>query len=381
MLSLSAYSLITIINLLFSGFLQLGVTTKCLNFIASSGTTGEVKFVNEVFNVDTLILHVPLEHDYGYITSICLGPNETILISYYRDSSIYQYNANGSFLRKIGRKGQGPGEFQRPWYIVTDKDDDIYIGDFLSRRITQFDSYGNFKRIIQLSQMINGLVITENAIFINDYINAVYNAENNIYCFDREGVCNNKFGELSQTGKLLKNFPFRPQGPYLSFFNDNIYHSDYADYSIRKYNLDGKLIETFNSKPEFWESPAKADCKKLPNPQTVTPDLMKVFKQFQNKFDQYTIANWINVISPGLVVQCIKKTSSPILDSTIIVYDLDGHILHKGLKFFQYKKDNQITGLLPLQNSGFCYYFVDLCLEEKKYVDLTMFLYRWNEVK
>jgi len=63
---------------------------------------------------------------------------------------IQKYDGRGNYLRTIGRKGQGPGEFQRPRYIYLDSYDNLYLME--SRRIHTFDNNGNFKNVITLSE-------------------------------------------------------------------------------------------------------------------------------------------------------------------------------------------------------------------------------------
>ncbi len=62
---------------------------------------------------------------------------------------IQKYDGRGNYLRTIGRKGQGPGEFQRPKHIYLDSYDNLYLME--SRRIHTFDKKGSFKNAITLS--------------------------------------------------------------------------------------------------------------------------------------------------------------------------------------------------------------------------------------
>jgi hypothetical protein len=56
------------------------------------------------------------------------------------------FDRNGRFIRRIGRKGQGPGEFQDITSMVVDHHDDLIIVDRLNRRFTRFINMGeNFK--------------------------------------------------------------------------------------------------------------------------------------------------------------------------------------------------------------------------------------------
>jgi|Deesub1362B_J571_1020462.scaffolds.fasta_scaffold00181_50 sugar lactone lactonase YvrE len=55
---------------------------------------------------------------------------------------IQKFDKNGKYIKTIGRKGQGPGEFDSPTSIFIDVEDNIYIKD--GREIEIFDKNGNF---------------------------------------------------------------------------------------------------------------------------------------------------------------------------------------------------------------------------------------------
>jgi hypothetical protein len=59
-----------------------------------------------------------------------------------RELTIKKYDANGIFKKTIGRKGQGPGEFQYPYGFCIDGSDFIYITDAVNRRIDILDCEG-----------------------------------------------------------------------------------------------------------------------------------------------------------------------------------------------------------------------------------------------
>lgn len=68
----------------------------------------------------------------------------------------------GGFLRAVGRKGQGPGEFDRPTGMCLLKDSGIAVADFGNNRIQSFDSSGTFVRSIALTEArVADLIISE----------------------------------------------------------------------------------------------------------------------------------------------------------------------------------------------------------------------------
>ena len=77
------------------------------------------------------------------------------------NNRIQKYDKEGNYLQTIGRKGQGPGEFERPYAIHLDSEENIYVQD--GRQINIFNKNGDFKRIISLSNFIVpfGITITK----------------------------------------------------------------------------------------------------------------------------------------------------------------------------------------------------------------------------
>ena len=62
---------------------------------------------------------------------------------------IQKYNKNGIHIQSIGRRGQGPGDFQSPGSLCTDSEGNIYVKD--RRRMKTFKRDGTFKHIFSLS--------------------------------------------------------------------------------------------------------------------------------------------------------------------------------------------------------------------------------------
>jgi hypothetical protein len=61
-----------------------------------------------------------------------------------RERKIQVYDSKGVYLRTVGKRGQGPDEYEIPLYIVLDKSDNLYIFDFMKAAFLKFDSRGRF---------------------------------------------------------------------------------------------------------------------------------------------------------------------------------------------------------------------------------------------
>ncbi len=77
------------------------------------------------------------------------------------DVTIKKYNSQGKYIQSIGRKGQGPGEFQRPWLIQISNQNNINVLDTGSRKITAFRADGSHLNTINTRIPIDQFTINK----------------------------------------------------------------------------------------------------------------------------------------------------------------------------------------------------------------------------
>lgn len=66
-----------------------------------------------------------------------------------RLNQIFKFNKEGKFVNKFGRRGQGPGEFERPAILYIDKSQQIYVSDM--RKIHVFNNTGEYVKGLTLN--------------------------------------------------------------------------------------------------------------------------------------------------------------------------------------------------------------------------------------
>jgi hypothetical protein len=74
------------------------------------------------------------------------------------DTRIQVYNAKGVYVRTIGRKGQGPGEFDTPSYFDISGDGRLFIMDGRNQRITVFDLDGKHQQDFRVQGFYSRMV-------------------------------------------------------------------------------------------------------------------------------------------------------------------------------------------------------------------------------
>ena len=94
--------------------------------------------------------------------NVLVDDAENILIVDRRDFNIKVFDPEGKLIRSIGKKGEGPGEFQRIGYLAFVPDGRLLVMDFQARRTSLFDKAGEFISSHQWTKQLSRLVLATN---------------------------------------------------------------------------------------------------------------------------------------------------------------------------------------------------------------------------
>ena len=194
------------------------ITTGCKRLDQTADDLITVDVTNNSFPKKELALqdfmdveYIPLETNddfvnQGFVQAI---GKEFILVKNYRDDGdIFVYDRTGKAIRKINRKGQGGEEYISCRSVTLDEENnEMFINDFLARKIKVYDLEGNFKRSIKQKQ-------DGDTQFYLDIFN--YDKEN-LICYDE---CNQEIPFLlvsKQDGNITKEIrtPFKEKKLFL----------------------------------------------------------------------------------------------------------------------------------------------------------------------
>jgi len=98
----------------------------------------------------------PDEIAFGRVSELTVDRTGRFYVYDLNDAQVRQYDPNGKFLRKIGRKGKGPGEYE--WVFAMDIADDSLLAtfDLNSARFTFFAPDGTVRGTVTEPRATNG---------------------------------------------------------------------------------------------------------------------------------------------------------------------------------------------------------------------------------
>ncbi len=157
------------------------------------------------FNEDLTIGVDEGEADYMLYSPVDIDSDKegNIYILDLRDAQVKKYNSEGLFIGNIGRKGQGPGEFDRPNHLELDSFDRILVADPYQRKFEFLARDGNHIKSIRMESYVTSLACGRDGLVLVGY---GWN--------DSEGNQEHRLGRLdSDTGEVTDIFSQKQYWP------------------------------------------------------------------------------------------------------------------------------------------------------------------------
>jgi len=176
-----------------------------------------------------------------------------------QDQSFKVFDSEGNFLKTVGAKGDGPGEFQSLAYCGFAPDGRLVVSDFRARRTSVFDREGNFLSDFKWRNMLSRLhLIRQNSFVADELIYGDRADEPRLYIreLDFEGQELRTFGEFTlprpksiRIGNIVMGLSV-PQSPASVFAGDGergwLYHCLNSEYSIEVHDAEGRLFRVMD---------------------------------------------------------------------------------------------------------------------------------------
>ena len=109
--------------------------------------TGKIRLIKEL-TIDDKSL--PQDVFFERLVNLAFDADSNIYVSDYRSNNIKMFKSSGKFVKTLGREGQGPGEFQGPYYMSISKDR-MAVWELRNRRISILKLDGELTKHLQIS--------------------------------------------------------------------------------------------------------------------------------------------------------------------------------------------------------------------------------------
>ena len=186
---------------------------------------------------------------------ISFGRGGIWAVTDYSTSFVYIYDSKDELVKMIGSPGRREDQFECPFGVAFDDNNNLYVVDGGNSRIQKFDLQGNYLSQFGQDKLINarGVTIHNHRVYVSDKANrcvSVFNI-NGHYCY------------------AIKSQHLRTPCGVTVGINNQLYVSDCDNHCIHTFTLDGDYIRKLVATETAWGTV----CGQLRKPWDLAADL------------------------------------------------------------------------------------------------------------
>lgn len=142
---------------------------------------------------------------FGRVMDVELGPTGRIYVADDLSWNVAVFDRSGRLLRRLGRRGRGPGEFERPWHLAVDRHDSLFVWDGAVGRISVFGPDGRFARGFNTPGpwAVNGFSVRTDGTLL---VGAFTGSGGSIHVLARNGRVLRSFGPTADASGIPEGF-------------------------------------------------------------------------------------------------------------------------------------------------------------------------------
>ena len=189
----------------------------------------------------TVIKTFKVINNYGNLGrpwGVAFGKDGMWAITDYSTSFVYIYDSKDELVKMIGSPGMKNDQFECPFGIAFDDNNDLYIVDGGNSRIQKFDLHGTYLFQFGAEKLRNARDIT------------LHN--NRVYVTDKADRCISVFITDGQFCYTIKSQHLRTPCGIIVGVNNQLYVADCDNHCIHSFTLDGNYISKFGTKGTGW---------------------------------------------------------------------------------------------------------------------------------
>ena len=183
-------------------------------------------------SLEELNLHVdvlPLETNNSCLLGKITQLEDVAYLWIVSERQLYQFNKQGSFIKMIGQRGQGPTEYVAVEHIQIDEQKkQIYVLDYLGRKLLAYDYEGSCLRTWPLPEdyALNRICLQQGQLYYTSYTNSIrpdlYAVNLNTGKMDTISVHEREMGQEAYAGMTFV-YSLHGKSHLYHYFNDTVY--------------------------------------------------------------------------------------------------------------------------------------------------------------
>lgn len=177
---------------------------------------------------------------FGRIVDVRADSRGRIFVADDLNHRVGVFSPAGMFIQNLGRRGQGPGEFESPWAIGIDARDSVFVWDMTQARISVFGPDLVFRRSFRIGPqwLINSINFLRN----DDLVVAAFatGEQHGIHVLTRDGAIRRSFAPVTG-GRAFAGFESSVLGGTLDVDGEMIVYSRKSPYEVLFYDSGGRL--------------------------------------------------------------------------------------------------------------------------------------------
>jgi len=249
----------------------------------------------------------------GRVTDLVIASDGRIIVADDMGRQVLMFSPEGKFLRRIGRFGDGPGEYHSPSLVTVDPEQNIYVFDPTLAKVFIFDAEGNFKRLIFTREFVSRMAATSSGVYLQEF---TFQGRNSIFQYDTTGKLIRTFSSIPENFRELL-MRLSAGGGLVADDQGNLYQITVAKYEILKFSPDGSLMAKFARTPPFLK----------PYPEKL-PSHANDRRKFNELIFDRTLIHRLFYLKPGLLlVQLINHDAQRRPTVFFEIYDVYGRFV------------------------------------------------------
>lgn len=193
---------------------------------------------------------------FGRVMDVELGPTGRIYVADDLRWNIVVFDGAGRLLRRVGRRGQGPGEFERPWYLAVDRNDSLFVWDGALDRISVFGPDFRFARSFPAPGRwtVSGFSVrTDGTLLVGAFASGIAGM---IHVLNREGRVLRSFGPSADAAGIPAGFASTLLGGSVAESDEGILFSRRSPYELVFHDRTGRRLRSCRGDAR-WTTPPR----------------------------------------------------------------------------------------------------------------------------